>query len=405
MPTDSPPSVAPRRISTAVGRLFAWLRRETASTTLVPEIDGLRFFAIAAVVVFHINGVLTSGTFAANGLSGNPALDDVFRTVDPNHPLHLVLNQGLVGVRLFFAISGFVLALPFAKAALLGAKPPGLKPYFLRRLTRLEPPYILSLLTVSALWLFLLRRPAADVLPLLGQHLLYIHNLWSGSGLNSVLWSLEIEVQFYCLAPLLARVFLLPIVARRATLWTAIVGLGLAQVFVFDSGWCKDHQTLLNFLHYFLVGFALCDHFLVEWQQAPSSHLRWDVVATVGWLAVPAVLIFKWLPDVSLPIVIFVAYVGTFRGVLWRSIVRLPFVYIVGGMCYTIYLYHGLVCHALAPWTAKVFLGGGYVVNIALQVLLLGAAILLSSVVLFALGERPFMVRDWPQRLAARLRR
>ncbi len=51
-----------------------------------------------------------------------------------------------LGVKVFFAISGFVLALPFLKYYLgISDKKVQLKSYFIRRLTRLEPPFIITL--------------------------------------------------------------------------------------------------------------------------------------------------------------------------------------------------------------------------------------------------------------------
>src|SRR5205807_233343 len=117
-----------------------------------------------------------------------------------------VMRYGWAGVQLFFAISGFILALPFAAHRLLGEKPVDLGKYFRRRLTRLEPPYILSLLGTFAFGLLISHQLswAAN-----GKHLLaslvYMHNLAFGheSYISTVAWTLEIEVQFYCLVPLL----------------------------------------------------------------------------------------------------------------------------------------------------------------------------------------------------------
>ena len=58
---------------------------------------------------------------------------------------------GFRGVELFFVISGFILGLPFAAHYLKGAAPVSLRKYYLRRLTRLEPPYIVALLVLFIL--------------------------------------------------------------------------------------------------------------------------------------------------------------------------------------------------------------------------------------------------------------
>ena len=66
-------------------------------------------------------------------------------------PVDVILSQGAYGVDIFFALSGFILALPFCRAhAGLGAKVP-VGRYYLRRVTRLEPPFILSTFAIFSL--------------------------------------------------------------------------------------------------------------------------------------------------------------------------------------------------------------------------------------------------------------
>ena len=55
-------------------KLSSLLSRKTSSNSFIPEIDGLRFFAIITVVLFHLNtalskevGIGLSGAFEAMG--------------------------------------------------------------------------------------------------------------------------------------------------------------------------------------------------------------------------------------------------------------------------------------------------------------------------------------------------
>jgi hypothetical protein len=77
-------------------------RRITTQKRFIPQIDGLRFVAIASVVFFHIY----------SALEGRGA-------IPPPIPLNLDLAKR--GVELFFAISGFILGVPFASHFLLKA--------------------------------------------------------------------------------------------------------------------------------------------------------------------------------------------------------------------------------------------------------------------------------------------
>ncbi len=91
-------------------------RRITTQKRFIPEIDGLRFVAISSVVLLHIYAALESGNVAV--------------------PWAMDVDLPKRGVELFFAISGFILGVPFASHRLLQAPKVNLKQYFLRRLTR-----------------------------------------------------------------------------------------------------------------------------------------------------------------------------------------------------------------------------------------------------------------------------
>ena len=111
-------------------------------------------------------------------------------------PIPFALNGDLPkrGVELFFAISGFILGVPFASHYISNAPKVKLKQYFLRRLTRLEPPYFLSLLVWMAAQWVSARRPVSDMLPHFAAHMVYLHNFIYGAfagPVNGVAWSLE----------------------------------------------------------------------------------------------------------------------------------------------------------------------------------------------------------------------
>src|SRR4051794_4572537 len=107
------------------------LARVTTSGRRIRELDGLRFIAIATVFVQHMLEVM---------LERYPS-----GAVRWDLPASLV-RDWRIGVQLFFVISGFILATPFAAQHMLGARRVSLKAYYWRRLTRLEPPYLLAML-------------------------------------------------------------------------------------------------------------------------------------------------------------------------------------------------------------------------------------------------------------------
>jgi peptidoglycan/LPS O-acetylase OafA/YrhL len=172
----------------------------------VPEIDGLRCVAVCSVVLYHLGGFLG----------------------------WRIAEHGYRGVNLFYVISGFILGLPFASHYLQQKPPVKLRSYFLRRLARLEPPYLLSLLICFGGLVWLQGRDGRELLPGLAASAGYVHSLWFGaqSAINPVTWSLEVEVQFYCLAPLLAGIFALrPKRLRRAVLLALVILAGSVQLY------------------------------------------------------------------------------------------------------------------------------------------------------------------------------
>jgi peptidoglycan/LPS O-acetylase OafA/YrhL len=387
-------------------KLLARLGRETSGAAVIPEIDGLRFFAIGSVVVYHVYSVLVLELSRVPTPYQNANAAVAFGPAAMDHPLRGVIEQGWFGVQLFFAISGFVLGLPFARQYLGAAPPVSLRRYFLRRLTRLEPPYLINVAVYTLVWLAVKPRPAAEVLPHTLASMAYLHNLvYLGQDpLSSVLWSLEVEVQFYILAPLLTTVFLIhDRTVRRAVLVAGMLLIGALEPVAMAL--VPFHGTLLHQLPFFLAGFLLVDFYLTEWREAPPRHPAWDLLV---FAAVAATLVLlqrrNRLVDVLTPFLILAAYVGAFRGAFWRAIVRHPVIFTVGGMCYTTYLYHLMLITALKPWTTRLALTDGFLVNFALQNLLMGPVIVGTSALLFFFLEKPFMRRDWPRLLAARVR-
>ncbi|RME95899.1 MAG: acyltransferase [Bacteroidetes bacterium] len=323
--------------------------------------------------------------------------------------LVFMASRGTIGVFLFFAISGFILALPFAKSHLQAGPRVSLKAYFWRRLTRLEPPYIFWM-TLFALVLWWQGTYAGSTLwGHWAASIGYMHNLVyeDYSIINPVAWSLEIEVQFYLVAPLLAAVFFRwssPWV-RRGLLLAAIVAVLVAQK-VFGWVALPYKLTLLWQLQYFLIGFLVADFFLTDWHgpaKAAGSRTL-DILAGLAFLA----MCFTWSADLdkrllfALALLIFL--VAAFRGRYFTAFLRRPWIAIIGGMCYTIYLVHLPLLEGLSRFTTQLSFTNEYGWNLLLQALILFPIVFLVSALGFLLIEKPCMNKNWPQDLWRRLR-
>jgi peptidoglycan/LPS O-acetylase OafA/YrhL len=235
----------------------------------------------------------------------------------------------------------------------------------------------------------------------LGASLLYANGFVFGAHPypNYVLWSLEVEVQFYLLAPLLAKVFLVRnALVRRGLLVTAILLLSC-------TGWIQNYHvwaSLAGNLQYFLIGFLLTDLYVASRFPARARSTRWDIafglsIGMVVWLQKSPTLV------PLLPWAIFICCLAAFRGSLGVWFLSNAWVSTIGGMCYTIYLYHALLISFLVRLTLK-DRTQVLSVDLAIQFAVMAAIIVAFCAVLFAFLERPFMRRDWPQRLAQKLR-
>ncbi len=379
------------------------LSRLTSSGELIPEIDGLRFIAISTVVFHH----LLSMYLSSSGRSPEVRTPAEWFAASDQSWLVIPAYCGHFGVNLFFVISGFILALPFAKRAFSDLPASDLKGYYLRRVTRIEPPYLLSLIVI-----FLIhweqRGEGLQVIPNLIASLFYSHGLVYGreSLINGVTWSLEIEIQFYLLVPLLVLMFRLRNAkARRALLIALIVGFGLlSQWVIYPSGSARLCLTLLNFAHYFLTGFLLADLYLTGKLRGADKRLRWDGVTLTAAAAIIAVLSRFGHFYFLLPLLVGLLYAGFFLGRLSNAFVRARWIVIIGGMCYTIYLYHILIISNLMTKTIPLAsIARPFNLDFALQCLMILPAIFAACALLFFYTEKPFMRWSLSPRPATRI--
>jgi peptidoglycan/LPS O-acetylase OafA/YrhL len=187
-----------------------------------PDIEALRGVAIALVVLFHVQGVVTGYSPFVQRAATLPGA---------------FILGGHTGVTLFFVLSGFLLAPPFLVEA-MGGPVVARRTYFERRVRRIVPLYYLfvviaSVATAGLTWqvlcgipfLFFVNsvvKPVPDLFP------------WSG-----VWWSLATEAQFYLLLPLLASV------ARRSSgrrVLAVLLALYVAAYVAAVAGWV-EHGT------------------------------------------------------------------------------------------------------------------------------------------------------------------
>ena len=318
-------------------------------------LNGLRALAALAVFAVHYNQ-----TVRFDGELG---------------PFQLarLLPNGEHGVSLFFALSGFLLALPFWRALGAGHRLPGLGAYAMHRAARILPAYylLLTLLVVlGGMW----RIPGAwaDI----ALHYLFLFNFaeFSIFSINAPFWTLAVEVQFYVLLPVL---FLL--LARVKAGWRVplVVVLGavayaghywLVSGFIQIVPWPLDprlvwirpfgavlNHSLLAHLPHFLLGILAARWLLgqASVSKEAGTPRRKTAHELVFWSALVLVLVCVGTPleetiqvpfgRYGLPVVpiLLTAMIATAPSTrLARRCLELPPLRGLGTISYGFYIYH-----------------------------------------------------------------
>jgi peptidoglycan/LPS O-acetylase OafA/YrhL len=359
----------------------SWLekfRRVTSSTNYLPEVDGLRFLAIFMVATW----MHTTHFIDVKFFGGTLTTDAYWKNF---------IMEGGYGVAIFFMISGFILSLPFAKVHFDTSpdkKRISLKRYYLRRLIRLEPPYIIALIIffIGNVWV-LHNYNFKELLPHFFASAFYLHNTIydSFSYVLPIAWSLEVEVQFYLLAPLLCCIYL---IRSKYIRWTilliAIICSGIYN-YQFIMG------NLAKFFCCFGIGMLVTDFYCTKEKFITSSML----CTFIGVLSLLIILLVPTLTSYTGYWIKFFFSFVLFYTVLtnerMKKIFSNKYLTLIGGMCYSIYLLHFGILSASGKLLQNTGLSLSNYNLIPLYFILFTVAILILSGIYFLLVEKPFM--------------
>ncbi|MBV8333528.1 MAG: acyltransferase [Candidatus Eremiobacteraeota bacterium] len=225
-------------------------------------IDGLRGIAIALVVAYH--------SWLVYGSS-----------------LGLLSQAGFLGVELFFALSGFCMFYPFARAKFFGTPAPEWGQYAYRRAIKIVPSYLVAL-TVFALCYA--RRDGSDHTAIgYAAHVLFVHPLLPHQfqSISGPLWTIGVEVQFYLIFPLLASLFVRRPLLGAATVAVVATAYRVAVLLVNpDPGFFPSNQVIA-FLD--LFGAGMLAAYAVAWAHSRPAHV--DIRPAATAVAVTSVVV------------------------------------------------------------------------------------------------------------------
>lgn len=353
-------------------RKMSATKEATGAQERIEGLDFLRGLASLAVCWFH----LTSFTY------GTP--DGWFYGLLRQSGVH-----GWLGVEVFFVISGFVIPYSLHRAGYrLGNYPT----FILKRVARLDPPYLVSIVVVLLLAFahaFYSGRPfevegqpvsAAQVL----LHLGYVNVFFGYEWLNPSFWTLAIEFQYYLLMGLL-----FPLVGsrRRAVRLAAFAAIGAACLLaggemLAGAGQAPYSNFITRFVFLFLLGIITFQRRTRLIGVAEYGVLL--LVATVGCL-----LTVGTLPTLAgvLAVVVIMFY-------RWKKSFVSDF---FGKISYSLYLLHWPLGHlALSLLGLKFLKAEGDLARTFVILVSLGVCVA-SAYLLYVLAERPS--QRWASRI------
>lgn len=286
------------------------------SATRVESLDWLRALAIVLVVIGHSNHAMAPG--------------------------------GPVGVSVFFALSGYLIASILLRDGML--MPRNLAVFFVRRVARIYPLY---LFTIAAMCLYFYVKAK----PELGHITPYLWNIlilrgdadaWVGYSFG-VLWTLRVEFWFYLTFPI---ILMLGVLTRQILLvFLVAAGFSLAAKagYIWPPLWHFMGNTALYYDH-FLAGAAVAA--LLELDAVPKwlrSQRLWMVGA--GLLFCAAVMPYPGARNLIWYAQSLAATVGTALLIMyWRLYPpqqSLPAIAFVGRISYSMYLVHAVLLDVL----------------------------------------------------------
>lgn len=364
--------------------------RITSGRKIIKEIDGLRFVAVLLVVLSHISIYLLQFS------RGN---SDAILT----EPVAIEFERFGAGISIFFVISGFILAIPFAEQHLLNCQPVNIKRYYFRRLTRLEPPYIIVLFVLFIVTILFFQSEVIDTIKHLLASLFYIHNIVYDrrSTINPVAWTLEIEIQFYLLVPLLTQIFrlrnhtvrrIILVACLYASSWLYSQNFSTFQYYHLDI-------SLFTYFHVFITGILLADIYVVNKNlfSTAKSYLL-DVIGVIALFTIIQYTDYRDFLQMTLVLLsYFILFTTLFRGKILNSFFTSTAIIIIGGMCYSIYLLHYAIIYVFMNYLTGKLITNNYHYDLVIQCLILLPVILIFSSIFFTFFEKPFMNRNWPK--------
>lgn len=311
-------------------------------------IDSLRSFAAISVCLFHFICTITGLEY--------PAM------------MSSIASYGQNGVLVFFVISGFII--PWSMYY-KNYRPGSMLRFMAKRLIRLEPPYLASILLILIIafiktWFHMGVESGEDITATrIGLHFGYLINFFPEyKWLNNVYWTLAIEFQYYLLMSFLYLLFVHKSPGLRL----------LAYLLCFGMAWFVPDSTQSHFPAYaplFLFGISVFQY---------KTNI-------VGVLECGIVIVACFVYNYAAMSTAAACFgLATALVILFFSDIKIPVLDWLGKMSYSIYLIHPVIGAAVINILSR------YVHTTGMKLLILLAGLIVtfvSSYIMYLLIEKP----------------
>jgi len=331
------------------------------------RIESLR--ASAALAVLGAHGLLAGGGYH-HGLSRTLA------------------TAGSLGVFLFFALTGYLLFLPFARRSSGDGRPIDLRRYALNRALRVLPLYYFVLVV------FMLVNEHGGTFTQWWRFTTFSQSFFTDtvSTVDGPMWSLVVEIQFYALLPALAFAIALAARRSRAIAAAVIAAAGLLSALVWwnkvnnapvaDLRWRYSlPTTFFNFTPGMLLALARLELLERPRTRLPSSTSLLVAGVACWGLATQVPRFQQPLAALAALLVVGAVVLPVRDGVLVRALDARVLV-VIGIASYSLYLWHYPIVFSLGR-----HLDAGPV-GVVLASVVVCIPVALAS---YALVERPFL--------------
>lgn len=276
-------------------------------------LDGIRAIALVLIFIFH--------NWQQSWIDFDIRIGDFY------FPLGNLQRYGFLAVEIFFVLSGFCLFYPIARHMMEGAKDFHWKDFYIKRLRRILPAYLLVILAI-----FVFPVLSGNMNPVVSPeqyfknllaNLTFTQNFYTPAegAFSSTAWTLTIEVQFYLLVPLIVRFF-------KKHPWATcgvLCVIGWCSRFWFMTGPTYTMADKLFPISYFDVFAAgmLAAYLLVYLRTHYDKEKLRIYMTAISLFCIPLIWqFFMWLGTARVPDADTSAY--------WQTMFRFPFAVVTG---------------------------------------------------------------------------